>query len=260
MTSQQISNLNNKVNQLQIQLSNLESKEALDFYTLSSRITNLESVTPSKITSIYSTDWYQIDTPSGLTNLFISLCGAGGAGGPGAVDGIVFQGGGGGGSGESISRYPINLYGAPSIIRAKCGAGGSAIHSNGMPSMVEVWVYKDFNQIVRLEASGGLGSTNINGGQGAVSSILPIYNGQNGQNGDAILPSFGNTFGGAGGNTVFGKGGRGGNRYTIKNEYNIDVLQQNGEVGTNGGGGGGSVPGSSVISRGGNGFVMIEWS
>jgi len=190
--------------------------------------------------------------------LFVSMVGAGGAGGL-SYNGSMFYGGGGAGAGASFVKYTISL--PTNVNLAKCtatiGQGGVTSGADGGDTTLRiVFMTDDGDQPeIILTAKGGKrgGSTDTDnqGGAGGLSNHIIMFNGENGEDGEITIPSIGTANGGNGGNSFFALGGTGG-----LNGTNTGLKGQDGKLG---GGGGGSALGTNDIGKGGNGFIHIEF-
>lgn len=193
-----------------------------------------------------------VDIPLGVKEIFLSLVGGGGAGGLGVIkDGISFSGGGGG-AGHGFGSIPIKIT-DNSVVTLECkiGKGGNGVTPPGGNTSVNIVV--NGNVYTCLIGGGGHpggnGFTN-NGGLGGV------LNGQNvrakgGVKGSANITSY-PPIGGSGGASLFAAGGKG-TSYHMR-----DHSESNGKWGS---GGGGKIPTSpyETPTKGGDGFVIVEY-
>jgi len=199
-----------------------------------------------------------IETDSFVTlppvkTVFLSFVAGGGAGGYGDIVGKLALSGGGGGSGFGCKRFPINLVDPKSIIiDCKIGKGGDENNQNGGDTVIKV--ISDGNTTT-LTAGGGMGGGKGEHNQGGLGGkpIVGMFSRANsGLKGSCVISTY-KHIGGIGGASEFYNGGRG-------VSYNIqDLLSSNGKWGS-GGGGMIPAPGRTTISKGGDGFVLIEYT
>lgn len=139
--------------------------------------------------------------------------------------------GGGGAGGTAIKRITGLVPGA--VIACAIGAGGAA-YTNGGDTTFGAYCTGGGGKAATVENTGGEGGT-------ATGGDLNIKGGgsQSATNFDDV------GFSGAGGNSVWGGGGRGGTR------FEVDVSMR-GATNTGGGGAGGP-------NVGGSGVIVVEW-
>jgi len=194
------------------------------------------------------------EIPHGIKEIFLSLVGGGGAGGLGIIkDGISFSGGGGG-AGHGLRGISVQIADNPHIkVDCHIGKGGDGVSPVGGDTIVKIIV----NGSVYLTLTGGGGSPggsgiSNNGGLGGKLNGENIRaSNSNGNKGSACIPSHPPT-GGSGGTSLFAAGGKG-------TSYHLqDLSEGNGKWGS---GGGGKIPTSpyEVPTKGGDGFVIIEY-
>jgi len=200
---------------------------------------------------------YTMFVPSSIEVFFITGS-AGGGGGSGCfLTDEMINSGSGGSSGESISKTLVNVHEGDKITitvgRGGKGRGCGANGENGFDTAVRK------NDILILTMKGGRGglcatATSMALGGSNDSSIITIFSGDNGENGDFAVGSLPNPSGGKGGKSFYGQSGNGATSFSNNGC---------GYPGTFGSGGGGAAPygscGSSFGGRGGHGFVSIEW-
>ncbi|MDD4930921.1 MAG: hypothetical protein PHG66_02045 [Candidatus Colwellbacteria bacterium] len=191
-----------------------------------------------------------VDIPPGVKEIFISLVGGGGAGGLGTIkDGISFSGGGGG-SGFGIREIPIRITDVSNVsIDCKIGKGGCGVTPLGGDTIVKIIVNGSENTCLTGGGGnpGGSGSKN-NGGLGGYGQNTRS---KGGFKGSTSIPSH-PPIGGSGGASLFAAGGKG-------TSYHLqDLSEGNGKCGS---GGGGKIPTSpyETPTKGGDGFVMVEY-
>lgn len=201
-----------------------------------------------------------VQIPSGITRVFVSLCGGGGGGGGADNSG---GGGGGGGGSECIMRHRMNVT-AGNTYTYTVGAGGSggSAGSVGVVGGNSTFIGDTTGSNYTLTALGGnFGATQSTGAGGAVRAGNTTMTGVNnsGATGGTAALSYiyaggaggtssggGSAGGGSGGSSFVGRGGAGGDSGSA------------GSVGgaAAGGGGGGR---NAAGAAGGNGFVLVEW-
>lgn len=185
--------------------------------------------------------------PTGITKVYISMCGGGGGG--------ANNKGGGGGGGAYIIGFPFTVVPGNNYT-VTIGAGGAGGADVGNTDGT-IGGTTSFDSISVLGGSGGTANAG-NGGAGGVGSINASasvstfgqtagsykFTGGNGAKGQAT------DSGGAGGGTPFGLGAAG-----------IDSAAGNaGPANTGGGGGGaGNTTGARPGGTGGSGFVIVAY-
>ena len=184
--------------------------------------------------------------PTGVTKVYITMCGAGGGGG----GGVAGKGGGGGGGGEAVIKFPYAVTGGNnySVTIGAAGSGG-AVSTTGGNGGYSQWV----NSSYRMSGGmGGLGGAGGAGGAGAAANTTDgntngtagqFYSIGGGTGGDGSLLG---GQGGGGGGSAFGFGGVGG-------------ANANGGVATNYGGAGGGGGGAHTGGAGTAGMCLIEY-
>ncbi len=204
-----------------------------------------------------------------ITCVMLSMTGGGGCGGYSTTKGTFVYGGGGGGSGGACMKKPIKITHTPNqetIIKIIIGRGGNSSRPDGEETII--YVYNDDKVISKYAAYGGKGAIGkLNkGGEGGIGSAL-IFQGTAGNNGSLTTSLTAVGVGGNGGDSMFSKGGLGGNQENLNIDANDDFTYPTnknnpiGLKGSNGSGGGGSAPGASnqTVGDGGNGFVIVEY-
>lgn len=186
--------------------------------------------------------------PTGVTTVFLTMCGGGGGGGG---SGSATRSGGGGG-GLSCYRVAYTVV-AGNNYTVTVGAGGAG-GAGGGANNGSTGGASSFDTTISVD--GGLGGTGEGAGAAAVAdeavTIMDgsgITGGRWGIKFGAGGGSGGAATGGGGGGSRFGNGGNGGTQFT------------NGYSPTYGFGGGGGGSGQNPYSggAGASGFVYIEW-
>lgn len=168
--------------------------------------------------------------PSGVTTVYVSMCGGGGSGGNSA--GV--SGGGGGGGGAQAYRGQAVVVTSGQVITVTVGSGGAGT-ADGV------------NGNAGGTTSFGALLTAAGGGGGTAGGTAGTAGGSGGQAGQAA--SFSSNAGsGNGGGCLFGAGGSSG-----------QVV--NGMAGSGYGAGGGGCDGASGMTSGAGapGFILVEW-
>jgi len=279
--SSSLNSVHEKVEQLTRELNSLKSKlSALDGSVVSPApvmpvSTNVQTkLLGMKSHCIFGPVSTVLDLSSDIGNIegnlvFVTLVGGGGAGSSGMAGGqVIRRSGSGGGAGETIHRRIISLYGCTGKLIITAGAGGDSSSPNGGYTSVEPEMIDHSRS--PIVAHGGLGGSISEsfstGGEGAKSEtykMASVFDGQDGQDGqEQDLPGPVSIQGGSGGSSYFAQGGFGGYAHYVKDALEKTVPSPKGQDGSFGSGGGGSIPGisSSMIGKGGHGFVIVEYS
>ena len=204
---------------------------------------------------ITTTGSFSITVPSWANCMYVS--GAGGGGGGNASHGL------GGGGGMSINRTRYAVTGGVTLSGSIGTGGAGATSYNASPSNVP----------------------GTNGGNTVLTGVVTLYGGYGGGNhptsqwyggagggagstsgGIRMLMGYGGTptsiyIGGNGGDSLFGKGGKGG--YYPNNYGGITSVNGSNGIGFGGGGGGGGTDSNNNITTGGTGsqgFLAIEFA
>ena len=195
--------------------------------------------------------------PDGVTQIYVSGCGAGGGGST--------MWGCGGGGGQSCYRTPLTVTPGENISVA-IGTGGAGNMNNTSSS-------NSLNGNDGTNTSFGSYLTLAGGKGAAVTFSSFLYNGgaaggTNGTPGETMKTGFYASssnytlVGGQGGSSLFGVGGTGG----VVNVQNTSVKYEGGNgIGWGSGGGGGGaayISGTTtwwVAGNGANGVIIIEW-
>ena len=201
-----------------------------------------------KLTYISKDVFFEV--PEKSRQIFISMVGGGGAGGQASETST----GGGGGAGGACSRMPFFNEG---YVAFDCivGKGGDEKNPDGGDTIVDVYVDKILTAVYKVK--GGKGADGKKGGAGGKGYYT--FHGLNGSDGvDVEAPvsqlkrdtSSTTNFLKEGENRVGGEGGAsihfsGGNNDEINGSYGS-------------GGAGGTFKGS-VVGKGGDGFIVIEY-
>jgi hypothetical protein len=181
-------------------------------------------------------------SPSGITTVFLSMCGGGG-GGQSSIDGD--SAGSGGGGGEALIKFiytvtPSTNY---AVVVGQGGAGGT-----GTAGVGGFGGNTTFGTITMEGGDGG--ATSAGGVGGNLNSAIGIINGSNGIGGGInsfsggtgeTKNSLSNSTGGGGGGSKFGNGG------------NADLN------GTGWGSGGGGSNTEAYAGNGAKGFCLVEY-
>lgn len=189
--------------------------------------------------------------PLGVTNIYITLKGAGGGGGAGYfVTTTQSSGGGGGGAGGVIfkSAHTVTPNETITITIGGGGIGGSGNGGTGGNGGNTIVSSTSLGTLIGYGGGGG----NISGI--GVGGLAGLPNGQYGGTGSTFVTTInpGTVIsGGNGGNGLYGGGGCGGGQATAANMYGL--------YGGGGGGGGGYRSGFTQGGSGGSGFVIIEY-
>ena len=172
--------------------------------------------------------------------------GRGGLGGQGTplrsgVDGGNYlYGGGGGGGGGAIVNYIVRINPYDNIV--------VEVTEHGDVKIIIKHNMKTLDTIYATVGSDGIGEK---AGKGGVSSQSDIYDGENGHDGEIVIPCVKPESGGNGGRSVFFQGGLGAS-------YNsIDSTINSGGKGKLGSGGGGQIIGTDAQTGGGSPFISI---
>jgi len=183
--------------------------------------------------------------PTGVTKIFITMCGGGGGGG--RDDGT--SGGGGGGAGAWIIRTAFTVVAGNNytVTVGTGGAGATAPSTSGAAGGNTS--FTDANSIT-VTCNGGSGGGIGGGGNGGAA--LGAYNASEATAGTPVT-----TVGGNGGTAPSGgRGGGGGNPFgTGGTGGSGSGAGQNG-IGFGAGGSGGC---GAAAGNGANGFALIEW-
>jgi hypothetical protein len=193
--------------------------------------------------------------PSGVTTVYITMCGGGGGGSGGSEYGGSSGpfGGGGGGGGVCIISYPYTVT-AGNNYAVTVGSGGSGGIGGRTGGNGGNGGSSSFSSLI---ISGGTGATNTpDGGQGgsggslnASGSIGGGMGSPGGTGGNCQDISGGCEGGGGGGGSLFGRGGNG--------SRSGQGANGSGYGGGGGGGGSGEHPGSGGV--GADGLVIVYW-
>jgi hypothetical protein len=202
-----------------------------------------------------------VTIPNDVQIVFITAGAGGAAGGYGVIDNEEASGGSGGGSGAGINFLPFRM-GKDRVIEFKIGRGGSKPSQAGEDTIIK---YGD--RVITL--GGGKGSTKTEeGGAGGTCDLHAMYNGYSGSpGGDTILDKKSKmpalpAYGGDGGNSLFGVGGKGGFHAHVKDTSGKVIPSIKGLDADNfSAGGGGSSNGidKELVGKGGDGFAYISW-
>lgn len=209
---------------------------------------------------------HRVGIMKNISKLFITLVGAGGAGGLGYISNNYYYSGGGGGSGAYARRIPIDVV-PGHIVHINIGKGGDLSKNlDGEESYIEI-VNNGGHVMKKISVNGGKNGhprsqddTSIEGGDPGVNIGAIYRNGDKGNSGSITLPSQSNVFGGNGADSGFANGGLGGG-HLIDN--NIEFIGMDGSFGS---GGGGSAPRTNIdltqklSGNGGDGYIMIEFA
>lgn len=183
-------------------------------------------------------------------------CGAGGGGAANAVAGQTTAGGGGGAGGYSRLVFAPGDIGASKPVTVGSGgaAGSSAGGNGGDGGDVSLGTI-----LIAKGGSGGVGATGPNSGSGGLGGVAgtgddaaPGQAGFPGSNGSAIFTE--NIFGGAGGSTLMGAGGR---SFVLSSSAHQDGLPGTGFGGGGGGGASSNAGGGAVGGVGSVGYLRI---
>lgn len=201
-----------------------------------------------------------------ISKIFVTLIGAGGAGGLGYISNNYYYSGGGGGSGAYARRIPVEVHDGYVVFIVVGKGGNLSERRDGDETYVQV-LDRNGNPIRKISASGAgnghphtLDDTLVDGGNAAMDNGAYFRDGLPGNNGHVSLPSQANIVGGNGADSGYAKGGIGGGTQTN------DEIQFIGGDGSFGSGGGGSSPKPNIdlneklSGNGGDGFVMIEFA
>lgn len=187
-------------------------------------------------TTATTTNW---TAPTGVTNVFVTMCAGGGGGGSSAES----KGAGGGGAGACIISKPQTVVPGNSYT-VTVGSGGSAGSGGGDTSFGSLSAPGGGGGSQSAAGTGGGKSlTGLSGASGAAGGGGNIMGGSGGIGYDSGSYSVG----GGGGGTYWGSGAGGGN--------NNNGGSASANTGAAGGGAGGAHSGGS----GGSGFVLVEW-
>jgi hypothetical protein len=196
----------------------------------------IAALTPDSVTKEVFTSNGTFTAPDGITEVFVSACGAGGGGGGGSGP----TPGGGGGGGAYVLRQRVKVT-PSSGYTATIGAAGAAGASNGDGGLGGTTTFAGDNKTVSCNGgAGGLrGETGGGGSAGGTSS------GSLAGAGGLIPTSVGGAgvTQGAGGSTWCGVGGA----------HNASPTDGHG------GGGGGGLAAGDVGNAGAAGYVLVEW-
>lgn len=184
--------------------------------------------------------------PTGVTKVFITMCGGGGGGGGG--DGGAGGGGGGGSGAECIIKYPYTVVAGNSYdvdVGAK-GTGGADLSAgtDGADSIFNSDLTVDGgNKGSAASGAGGAAvAANTINASGSTGGFFGSFGGGSGDNGTATPGGDG----GGGGASQFGSGGAGG-------------TTGNGSNGSGFGSGGGGANDDGAGGDGASGFILIEY-
>lgn len=212
------------------------------------------SVTSTHPTTQTLTAGTTYTTPSGATFLKITVVGpGGGGGGTASAAATAGSGGGGGGGGVSIA-YITSPSASYTYAVGSGGAGGTAGNNAGSNGSAD----STFNTTIigskglggsGSGAAGGIGYTTSGGSGGSASG--GSMNMPGGAGGPGFVLSTSQATGGAGGSSIFGRGGVSG------------ITSGTGAAGTAyGGGGGGGIQisngGAQAGGAGANGIIIVE--
>lgn len=226
--------------------------------------------------NIFSCSYYYWRVPKLVYEIKVTLVGGGGAGG-GACrgTGLYLRGGGGGGGSATILNQSVSVI-PGDIITILVGGGGRLMNRDKMDGEDGYKSAVHYGPL-RIEANPGFGGkggleTSREGGQGGAggqNACCPNLQGDPGQSGTILPPSFGISNGGDGGASgmgcpggVGGSAGSGGNSYFGNGARAGRFPFGQGQPGTMGSGGGGSAPVLNAPLEGGpggNGMVLIVW-
>ncbi len=187
--------------------------------------------------------------PSGVTMVWVTMCGGGNAGNTNAGN----VGGNGGDAGQCYLHYPVSVSGNVAVI---IGAGGVTGSINGGNT--------SFGSLTAFGGGGG------GGGAGGASGALTytslstnLFNqGNNGNNGGSSGGGAGGSggIGSSDGSGGFGGGGGGGGGYAgAGGAGGTGGAGGNGRGYGSGGGGGGGAEGYIFPGNGTAGIVIVEW-
>jgi len=217
------------------------------------------SIFPKSIVRYETTQ--TISIPAGCNGLILEI--VGGGGGAGGIQGASDSSGGGGAGGYVkiyITKTMISDLSLSSIY-FQCGTGGAGkdTNDNGDPGLPSYCKENDVNGNQIAQADGGQegfrGAEYSRGGISGYGSVELAYDdiceiiygeiGNRGHNTGLSTPVM---FGGYGGKSYFGRGGRGASEWSLP------------ESGIKGGGGGGTIQSVGVGSgSGGNGMMQITF-
>lgn len=199
--------------------------------------------------------------PTGITRVFVTMCGGGGGGAGGDSN----DGGGGGGGAQCIDRHEMVVVPATgyTVTVGSAGAGG-AIGTNGGAGGSSTFVGTTSPSDYTLTALGGnfgihdgaggaarTGQTSLDATANGAGGFGPYYIYGGGAGFTAASAANG---GGGGGSSMLGRGGDG----TNGGAGGADTAGDPGGIGAGGGGGPRGLNGG-VGGNGGDGFVYIEW-
>ena len=186
--------------------------------------------------------------PTGITQIKVTIVGAGGAGGGGSTA-ASNSGGSGGGAGGVAIKWLTGLT-PGNTISVTVGTGGTGVAGGTGNSGGNSSIASGTQTITTVTANGGGGgAVNAFGGTGGSTT-----NGDLNFMGAVGLQTFTNNSGNngsAGASSMFGAGGNGVSGGTNGNN--------GGTVGSGGGGAGGAAASTKTGGNGANGIVIFEW-